>query len=563
MRSTKKEKNKNIYIYKFIVVILFTLAVMFVLKIAPNYIKDDIANKTNLVINNGNVTRRLKNDVIVEEGIVYISTKDIANFFDGQIYYDNKYNQIITTSETKTATLEIDNKEMTVNGADISLIASAKKIGDQFYLPFSEISKTVYNVETEYKESTNTVVLVSIDRELVYANSTKNNGVKYKPTIFSKNVDKVTRGDTLIIVKTTEELPEGWTKVTTDNGKIGYVKTKTLANTTKAREDLILEPQIEGNISLVWDYFSEYAEAPQRTGKIEGVNVVSPTFFSLKEQGQGEIISNVGAAGENYIQWAHDNDYKVWALISNNSFKDTTSEIINDYKLREKFIENVVALVEEYNLDGINLDFENIYEEDKEAFSRLVIELAPRLRDIGKVLSVDVTAPDGSPDWSLCYDRNVIGKVADYIVFMAYDQYGTSSEKAGTTAGGDWVETNIKKFLNQEEVDSKKIILGMPFYTRIWMEEDGEIDSRVVDLASVYEKIPEGVQITWNDELKQNYAEYEEDGTIYKIWIEDEESIKFKLGLVNTYELAGAAYWEKDRETEEIWKIVSETLNVE
>ena len=563
MRSTKKEKNKNIYIYKFIVVILFTLAVMFVLKIAPNYIKDDIANKTNLVINNGNVTRRLKNDVIVEDGIVYISTKDIANFFDGQIYYDNKYNQIITTSETKTATLEIDNKEMTVNGADISLIASAKKIGDQFYLPFSEISKTVYNVETEYKESTNTVVLVSIDRELVYANSTKNNGVKYKPTIFSKNVDKVTRGDTLIIVKTTEELPEGWTKVTTENGKIGYVKTKTLANTTKAREDLILEPQIEGNISLVWDYFSEYAEAPQRTGKIEGVNVVSPTFFSLKEQGQGEIISNVGTAGENYIQWAHDNDYKVWALISNNSFKDTTSEIINDYKLREKFIENVVALVEEYNLDGINLDFENIYEEDKEAFSRLVIELAPRLRDIGKVLSVDVTAPDGSPDWSLCYDRNVIGKVADYIVFMAYDQYGTSSEKAGTTAGGDWVETNIKKFLNQEEVDSKKIILGMPFYTRIWMEEDGEVDSRVVDMESVYKKIPEGVQITWNDELKQNYAEYEEDGIIYKIWIEDEESIKFKLGLVNTYELAGAAYWEKDRETEEIWKIVSEMLNVE
>ena len=50
------------------------------------------------------------------------------------------------------------------------------------------------------------------------------------------------------------------------------------------------------------------------------------------------------------------------------------------------------------------------------------------------------------------------------------------------------------------------------------------------------------------------------DGIIYKIWIEDEESIKFKLGLVNTYELAGAAYWEKDRETSNVWTIIREEL---
>ena len=298
-KSTKK--NKRIYIYKLIVVILFGLAVAFALKVAPNYAKEDTEGVTNLVINNGNVTKNLKNEVIIENNIVYISTKDIANFFDGEIYYDNKYDQIITTSETKTATLELDDRKMTVNGVEVPLIAGARTVDDQFYLPFSEISKTIYNVETEYKEKTDTVVLVSIDRELVYANSTKSNNVKYKPTIFSKNVDKISRGDTLIIINTDEEVPSGWTKVTTENGKIGYVKTKTLANTTKAREDLEIKPQIEGKISLVWDYFSEYAEAPQRTGKIKGVNVVSPTFFSLVEQGEGEIVSNVGTAGENMI----------------------------------------------------------------------------------------------------------------------------------------------------------------------------------------------------------------------------------------------------------------------
>ena len=103
------------------------------LKTATNYIKDDIVGKTNLVINNSNTTKNLKNDVIVENGVVYVSTKDIANFFDDHIFYDNKYDQIITTSETKVATLKLNENKAKVNGSTVDLVASAKKIGEQFY----------------------------------------------------------------------------------------------------------------------------------------------------------------------------------------------------------------------------------------------------------------------------------------------------------------------------------------------------------------------------------------------------------------------------------------------
>lgn len=568
-----KNKEKNFYFYKLVVVAVLLSVMIFILKVAPNYIRNDITSKTNLVINNNNVTKNLKNDVKVEDGIIYISTKDIANFFDGDIFYDNKYDQIITSSDTKLATMKIDEKKVTVNGSELNLIASAKKYENGFYLPFSEISKSVYNVETSYIEETDTVVLVSLDRELTYANSSKDNSVKWKPTMFSKTVDKISKGDTVTVVpvKTSssstssvsvENSESEWTKVTTENGKIGYVKTSTLVNTKKVRDNLVIEKQIDGNVSMVWDYFSQYVSAPQRTGKIDGVNVVSPTFFSLKKLGKGEITENVGSKGINYINWAHNNGYKVWALLSNDSMKETTSEILNDYKLRENLINNIIDIVVAYNLDGINLDFENIYEADKEMFSRLVVELAPRLKELGKVLSVDVTAPDGSPDWSLCYDRNLIGDVADYIVFMGYDQNGISSPKEGTTAGCDWVEANIKKFLGQEEVKSEKIILGTPFYTRVWTEANGELDSKVIDMKDIYISLPADAKIEWDDSLKQNYAEYEEDGKTYKIWIEDTESIKYKLELVNTYNLAGAAYWEKDRETEDVWQVVSEVLNV-
>lgn len=557
-------KEKRLYIYKLIVVLVFALAVWFVLKTATNYIKDDIVGKTNLVINNSNTTKNLKNDVIVENGVVYVSTKDIANFFDDHIFYDNKYDQIITTSETKVATLKLNENKAKVNGSTVDLVASAKKIGEQFYLPFSEISESVYNVETTYIKDTNTVVLVSLDRELTYANSSKKNSVKSNPTMFSKTVDKIEKGDNVTVIPSKNGDENGWTKVTTENGKIGYVKTTTLANTKKIRDNLEMGKQIQGNVSLVWEYFSKYAKAPQRTEKIDGVNVVAPTFFSLADSEKGAIVANVGQAGQNYINWAHSNGYRVWPWVANEATnkadKDLTSEILNDYKLREKLINSIVSAVEMYNLDGINLDFENMYESDKDAYSKLVIELAPRLKELGKVLSVDVTAPDGSPDWSLCFNRNVIGDVADYVIFMAYDQHNQSSTEAGTVAGCDWVEANINKFLGQEGVKPEKIILAMPFYTRVWNVTDGGLSSSAVDMKSQSTLIPGDAKITWDDSLKQNLAEYEKNGRTYKVWMEDAKSLKCKLDLVKKYSLAGGAFWRKDQETSDVWKVINENL---
>lgn len=556
------KKEKKINIYKIFVVIIFLCITIFILKIAPNYIRNEISDKTNLVINNSNITRRLKNDVLVENDVIYISTKDIANFFDEHIFYDNTYDSLITTSNTKVATMKLGEKKAKINDVTFSLIAGAKKVDGEFYIPFSEIGKSVYNVETSYKKGTDTVVIISLDRALTYGNSSKNNNVKYKPTVFSKSVDKVGRGDTLTIVDTDEEIPSGWKKVTTENGKIGYVKENTIVNIQKMRDTLKVDKQIEGNVSVVWDYFSIYGKAPQRTRTIEGVNVVSPTFFALKDGGRGEITANVGTQGINYINWAHSNNYKVWALVSNDSNKVLTSTILNDYNLRNNLINNILSVAENYNLDGINIDFENIKMADKDVFSRFIIELAPRLRDLGKVLSVDVTAPDGSEDWSLCYDRNVLGDVADYIMFMAYDQHGKSSTEAGTVAGYDWVENSLKKFIDREEVNSSKIVLGIPFYTRVWTEENGKLDSFTVEMKETDNYIPEGVEKEWKDDVKQNYVEYQKNGKTYKIWIEDEESIKCKLELIQKYNLAGAAYWEKDRESDSIWKLISEELNI-
>jgi len=559
MRAKKEKKNGPNMFKKIIVVALFIFAVATIINIAPNYIRNEITDKVNLIINNNNVTKSLKFDVFIDEkDTVYISTKDVANFFDENIFYDNEYDMLITTSDTKIATIELNENEMEVNGAKQTIYAPAIEKEDEFYLPFSEMA-SVYNVEVSYIKDTNIVTIDSLDREQKKGNSPKDLNVKYLPTTFSKTVDKIEKGDSVVVISEDED---GWVKVRTQNGKIGYVKE--IANIYNARENMQEEKQIEGNISLVWDYFSEYASAPNRTGTtLKGVNVVSPSFAVLDTDDEGDLFVNIGQEGKEYIKWAHSKGYKVWPFISNNGERTLTSEILNDYKLRQKLINNIVKLAIDNNFDGINIDFEYMNMSDKDMFSRFIIELAPRLKEYGMVLSVDVTAPDGSENWSLCYDRNEIGKAADYLVFMAYDQYGESSKEAGTTAGADWVEVNIKKFIGkQEEVSAEKLILGMPFYTRAWYEINGEVKSKVVVMDNINEVVPTSASRVWDDDVKQYYVEYIRNGKTYKMWIEDEKSISAKCDLVNKYNLAGAAYWEKGQEKEEVWDVISEKINV-
>ena len=565
-RAKREAKVKSKIISKLVIVAIFFGLVFWVLRITPNYVNTDIADKTNLVINNNNVTSSLKKDVVIENGIIYISQDDIENFFDPYVYYDEKYNQIVTTSNKQIASIVIGENSMTRNGSRVNISGTVIERNDTLYLPFSSL-KDVYNVEINYIESTDTITVDSKDRKYVLADSKSDNSVKAYPTSFSRKVDTINANETVTVVQNENnenQVVDGWVEIRTDTGKIGYIKEDELVNSLTVREAMESEKQIDGTVSMAWDYYYELSSAPDRTGtSIKGVNVVSPTFFTLVDEGRGQVSDNVGDSGRAYIEWAHSNGYKIWPSISNGSYIETTSEIMNDYNLRQELIQNIVSLVMTYDLDGINIDFEYMHDEDKDLFSRFIIELKPRLSEIGAVLSVDVTAPDGSDEWSLCYDRHVIGDIADYIVFMAYDQYGESSQEAGTTAGYNWVKANIEKFLGQEGVEANKIILGMPFYTRVWQERNGElVDNPAVDMKNIDAIVPEDAKRTWDDNLKQYYVEYERDGVTNRIWIEDEQSIEAKLSLIQEYGLAGAAYWEKDREPDSIWNLISEKLGI-
>lgn len=556
IEKKKKKIIKTFFSLVAIIIILWNAL------IANDYIVWDNNKKINLVINNNNITANLKNDILIEDNVIYLSKPDIANFFDKYIYDEKNSNQIITTYDKKIATIGFEKNTITINGSTKTIYAHAIKKGEVEYLPISEM-KDVYDIDIQLIEDKNVIIMDSLDREQKRAIVSSNLPVKNNTNMIAKTVDRIKKGDSVIVVSSDKK----YAKVRTENGKVGYVKTDKLKNEYIVREKMEEEKQIEGTINLTWEYFSKYGSAPDRNGTtIEGINVVSPAFFYLNEK--GEFKENIGNKGQAYIEWAHANGYKVWPMFSNseaatNGGLFVTSNIMNSYEKRQKLIENVVSACVEYKLDGINIDFENMKKEDKDMFSRFIIELTPRLKEMGLVTSVDVTAPDGGETWSLCFDRNVIGHVADYIIFMAYDQYGVSSTKPGTTAGYDWVKLSLNKFLKTEEIDANKIILAVPFYTRIWStDEEGKTSSKTLTMKNIDKVLPEGFEKRWDDTLKQNYVEYAEDNNKKQVWLEDRDSLKAKISLIKENHLAGIGSWQKDMETDEVWDLIKKELEL-
>ena len=552
--------NKNKDVIKKVIILLLALVVIgFIVVKAEIFIKEKTDGKINLIINNNNVTSRLKNEVKIDDGIIYVSMDDMKNFFDKYIYIEEETNEIITTYDDKIASIGFESNKLTLNGSTKKISAHALKDNDIVYMPISEMLD-VYNIELKNIEDTKVITIDSLDREQINANTKSKISLRSKGRFFSKIVDKVQKGETVILVDNGQD--SGWAKIRTQKGKVGYVKANKLTDITTIREAKERTKQITGKVDMFWDYYSQYVKAPDRTGQtIEGVNVVSPSFFYL-DKNDGTLKDNVGDAGIAYINWAHSNGYKVWPMISNSEAGiKITSTILNSYSKRQELIESIVQKCAQYDIDGINVDFENMYEADKDKYSRFIIELMPRMLEMGIVTSVDVTAPDGDPNWSLCFDRNVLGDVADYLIFMAYDQYGTSSTKPGTTAGLNWVETSLKKIIDYDQVDTQKIILGMPFYTRQWtITADGQIKDRtVVSMMNI--KIPNNVEKQWDDTLKQYYIEYASGKNTVKMWIEDGTSIKEKVSLVSKYNLGGTSCWRKDMETSNVWTIIKEGLS--
>ena len=232
MTPEEIEKKKKRIIKAFITIVSIVV-ILIIAMIANDFIILYHNKKTNLVINNKNVTGNLKNEVLIEDDIIYLSEADIANFFDKYIYEDEENNQMITTYEKKIATIGFEKNTININGSDKKIYAHAIKKDEMVYLPISEM-KDVYDIEISNIEKTKVVTMDSLEKEQKKAIVTTDVAVKSSTNFISKTVDRIKKGDSVIVVSSNN----GYTRIRTENGKIGYIKSNKLENEFTVRESM-------------------------------------------------------------------------------------------------------------------------------------------------------------------------------------------------------------------------------------------------------------------------------------------------------------------------------------
>jgi spore germination protein YaaH len=154
----------------------------------------------------------------------------------------------------------------------------------------------------------------------------------------------------------------------------------------------------------------------ETVAKTKGLNVISPTWFTLTGN-EGEFSS---FATTSYVERAHEMGLEVWALVGNVDSVDVDLyTVLSKTSNRRRLILQLLAAVREYNLDGLNIDFENVSLDAGEPFIQFIRELSIPCRKYGIVLSVDNYVPMNHTDH---YDRAEQGVVADYVIIMGYDE---------------------------------------------------------------------------------------------------------------------------------------------
>ncbi len=361
-------------------------------------------------------------------------------------------------------------------------------------------------------------------------------------------------------VKILEQMVK-WCKVKTASGFIGYVRNTKLENETYREPSsnfVELKKEWYGiNDKVVLGFhqvFSNYA-ANRLTDLLKntkGMNVIAPTWYTIKND-NGDIRS---LANAEYVKSCQKKGLKVWATVNNFDMgARDDKKIFSSSFIRRKMIDKIIREIEVCSLDGINLDIEGLNAESAEHFIEFVKELSIELTKRKVTFSVDTYIPF---KMNRHYNIAELGKYCDYVIIMCYDEHYKGSD-AGSVSSISFVRQGIE--LSLEKVDKEKLVIAVPFYTRIWTtDENGNVDSAAYGSNDAEAECKrKGIKtFDFDEETGQNYGFVEtSSGSKIECWMEDSTSIGIKLYEIVKEDLAGVAAWKLTQEREDFFKILN------
>ncbi len=502
---------------------------------------------------------------LLREGGLYFSRELVTSLLNDEFYYDEE-EQLLSYALPEELLRAEEGAFYYYRNEEVIQTTHPPFIreGEQYYLS-AEFVALVSDMFYQFYENPNRVVLHYQWLDFLYYDTKETAPVRVEPSIKSDILRNIPVGEKLYYIGGTGSGGGSFIKVMTQDGIFGYVQKKFLGESYyDVLQSVYTEPEythisMEDKVRLGWHQVTVPKANEKLLQVIEdapSMNVISPTWYRLIDT-EGSISS---LADHSYVEKAHEQGLQVWALIDNFASGVSTHEILSSSKTRAVLIDNMMAEAEAYGFDGWNIDFETLASKTGPHYIQFLKELSVKCREAGLVLSVDNYVP---APYNAFYDLKKQSELVDYVIIMAYDEHYSGSETAGSVASMNFLKKAVKDTL--ADVPKEQVVMAIPFYTRLWAEQetDGQIklSSEALTMNGAAEVLKRNdVTAQWDEVTGQNYAEYVSKGVTYKIWLEDEVSLRERLNVIMEAETAGIAAWRLGFETEGIWDIIKEYI---
>lgn len=488
---------------------------------------------------------------MILDGKPYIPL-DVASQYDSRFYYQEDAKELLFTDAKSVIHIKENTKTTLPDNKKYDIPPFITKNGKNY------ISIDFMNEHS----SSNLGYYENPNRIIIFSNGTKLHSIQQKAAIRNLTgiksyvLKEITDEPVKIIQK---DIVEGWSKVVSSDGYIGYTETNKIGEDYKEIKTVNDEYSyftMKNKINMGWH------QVASQEGNITGtnlvalnhINVISPTWFSVIDD-NGNISD---FSSTEYVEQMHSKNISVWILVDDfNKDKDLTKVLKNE-KARENLIKNLVDSTKKVGGDGINIDFEGISKENSLDFIQFLRELYIATRKEKLIVSTDNYVP---MNYNKHYLRDQQNQVIDYFIIMGYDENTGGSKEAGSVSSYNFVKQGIENTL--KDIPKNKIINGIPFYTRLWKEEPKSsvdasgLSSEILSMNAQEKVLHElGASPKWDEDTKQNYVQAVKDGITYKMWMEDEKSISEKLNLIKEYDLAGYSAWKLGLEDEKVWEVL-------
>ncbi len=503
-------------------------------------------------------------------GVDYMKLSDVKENLNDRFYYgvqnaSDDTGMILYCFPTYRLTAVIGSQSVSVGEETQTLdYAPALRIDGEIYLALNFVKQYTNFGMAAYENPNRLQIDTSWDAQTV-ATIRRRTQIRTSGGIKSAVEEQAEKGDTVTVL----EQMETWSKVKTADSVIGYVENRKLTDLreeTPAQVTDYTEPEythltFENKINMafhnVWGSQGN-GTLTSYMSQTKSVNIVAPTWYWVSDN-DGNVEK---AATQEYITQAHALGCQVWAVVDNINSASLQQldnhTFLTTLDARTNLIDQLISEQAAYGFEGINVDFEQIPSENGDDYIEFIRELSIACRNAGIILSVD-----NYPyyEFNYHYDLEEQSRFVDYLVVMGYDEHYAGSQEAGSVASISYVTEGIQRALNAG-VDKDRLINAVPFYSRVWKTENGQVSSSALGMAEVQSYMAEhGMTAEWNASTGQNYAETTENGTLIQIWVEDAQSIQQKLDVMQSFGIKGVAEWKLQFETADVWDNIANYVN--